>query len=119
MEEQRPLIDWNIVNGLIELGEEDGKSFLKEVINIYISQYPELFSAMKKGFEQAQAKEMTLNAHSLKGASLNIGAIQLAEVCREIEMKGRNNDFSGVDRLIEKVNNVYNLTIEEFQKFLS
>ncbi|MGB9696637.1 MAG: Hpt domain-containing protein [Ignavibacteria bacterium] len=119
MEEQKPLIDWDIVNGLMELGEEDGKSFVKEIIDLYISQYPELFDGMQRGYQQAQAKEMTLNAHSLKGASLNIGALQLAEICREIEMRGRNNDFSGVDSLIEEVENVYNLTIEEFKKFLT
>lgn len=119
MEEQKQLIDWNIVNGLMELGEEDGKSFLREILDLYVKQYPELFEGMRKGYQQSQAKEMTLNAHSLKGASLNIGALQLAEICREIEMKGRNNDFSGVESLIEEVESIYNQTVEAFNKFLT
>lgn len=119
MEEQKPLIDWNIVNGLLELGEEEEKSFLKEILDVYKGQYPELLDGIQKAYQQSQAKDMVLNAHSLKGASLNIGALQLAEICREIEMKGRNNDFSGVASLIEKVENTYTQTMEEFKKFLT
>lgn len=119
MKEEKQLIDWNVVNGLIDLGEDEGKSFLKEVIDLYMTQYPDLLEGMRKSYQQTQAKEMTLNAHSLKGASLNIGASLLAKLCKEIEMKGKNNDFSGVEELIKEVENVYQQTMVEFKKFLS
>jgi len=46
-------------------------------------------------------------AHKLKGSALNIGARKLAEVCREIEIRGRSNDGSDCDKMIVSVKEIY------------
>jgi HPt (histidine-containing phosphotransfer) domain-containing protein len=110
------LIDFSIVQSLIELGGDEGKGFLKEIIDLYIEQYPELFNNIKTGSQTNDAVLMYQSAHALKGASLNVGAKELASLCKDVELKGKANDMSGIPELIEAIERIYPVTIDELKK---
>jgi HPt (histidine-containing phosphotransfer) domain-containing protein len=110
------LIDSSIIQNLIDLGGDDGKDFLKEIVDLYIQQYPELYTNIKKGATENDAVLMFQSAHALKGASLNVGAKELASVCKEIELKGKANDITGIPELITTLETIYPLTVEELNK---
>jgi HPt (histidine-containing phosphotransfer) domain-containing protein len=110
------LIDFSMVNNLIELGGDDGKEFLKEIIDLYIGQYPELFEGIKSNALNNENVPMYQSAHALKGASLNVGAKEIASICKEIEMKGKENDMTQIPELIKTLEIVYPLTINELKK---
>ncbi len=112
------LIDFSMVQNLIELGGEDGKGFLKEIIGLYIEQYPELFNKIKSCALNNEIVEMYQSAHALKGASLNIGAKEISSLCKQIELKGKANDMSGIPELIKTLEIAYPLTINELNKFI-
>ena len=46
-------------------------------------------------------------AHSFKGASSNLSALPLAEVCFNIEQKARDVDFDGIQSLITQTDVEY------------
>jgi HPt (histidine-containing phosphotransfer) domain-containing protein len=110
------LVDFAIVDNLIELGGDDGKGFLKEIIDLYIQQYPELFESIKTSAGKNESVTMYQSAHALKGASLNIGAKELASICKQIELKGKAGDMSQIPELIEVLDKVYPLTMAELNK---
>lgn len=110
------LIDTSIVQNLIDLGGDDGKGFLKEIIDLYTDQYPELFNNIRNGSLKNDAVLMYQSAHALKGASLNIGAKELAVLCKEVELKGKANDMSGIQELISEIEKVYPMTMDELKK---
>ncbi len=112
------LIDSSIIQNIIELGGEDGKGFLKEIIELYIGQYPELLESIKENAQKNENVPMWQSAHALKGASLNIGAKEIASICKEIEMKGKANEIEKIPELINKLENVYPLTINELKKLI-
>ena len=68
------LIDDTVIENLKELGEGDGGSFLKEIITLYMEQAPGLMADIKKFASEKEAENMGKSAHTLKGASLNVGA---------------------------------------------
>lgn len=110
------LIDFTIVQNLIELGGDDGKDFLKEIIGLYIDQYPELYDSIKKGYASNDPVLMYQSAHSLKGASLNIGAKEMSSLCKQVEFKGKANDMTGIQELIAAIEQVYPMTVDELKK---
>lgn len=112
------LIDSSIIQNIIELGGEDGKDFLKEIIELYIGQYPELLEGIKDNAQKNENVPMWQSAHALKGASLNIGAKEIASICKEIEMKGKANEMGNIQELIAKLENIYPLTINELKKLI-
>ena len=111
------LIDMQIINGLIDLGSGEEKSFIKEIIELYIQQAPGYINDIKTSYNEKDAQKMSKTAHTLKGASLNVGAKLLSELCKNIEMKCKNNDLSNIDDILTELEEVYNFTINELYKF--
>jgi len=110
------LIDFSMVQNLIDLGGDGGKDFLKEIIDLYIEQYPELFNNIKESSIKNENVQMYQSAHALKGASLNIGAKEIASLCKQIELKGKENDMAQIPELVNTLEFVYPLTINELKK---
>ena len=110
------LIDYSIVQNLIELGGDEGKGFLKEIIELYIEQYPELIGNIKSGSSKNDSVLMFQSAHALKGASLNVGAKELASLCKQVELKGKENDMTGISELIAAIEKIYLITMDELKK---
>ena len=64
-------------------------SMLGKVIQVYLTSTPGLLSAMRSGMEARNAEAVRQAAHSLKSASANLGATELAEMCRVVESQAR------------------------------
>jgi HPt (histidine-containing phosphotransfer) domain-containing protein len=110
------LIDIEIVNGLKELGDDGDNSFFKEIVILYEDQAQGLISEIKQHAETGDAEQMGKSAHTLKGASLNIGARLFADVCKAIELAGKNNEVSSIGAYLEKLDGLNELTLIELKK---
>lgn len=110
------LINLDVVNGLKELGGDGDDSFFKEIIDLYEEQAQGLIDEIKSHAETGNADELGKTAHTLKGASLNIGAKLFADVCKNIELAGKNNNISDIDSEIKKLNDLNQLTLIELKK---
>ena len=64
-------------------------SMLGRVIQVYLSTTPNLLSAMRDGVAQGDSEAVRQAAHSLKSASANLGATQLAQMCQALEGQAR------------------------------
>jgi CheY-like chemotaxis protein/HPt (histidine-containing phosphotransfer) domain-containing protein len=64
-------------------------SMLGKVIQVYLTTTPQLLTAMRAGMAERNGEAVRQAAHSLKSASANLGATQLAEMCRAIEGQAR------------------------------
>lgn len=53
------------------------------------------------------AQELGLAAHSFKGSSSNMGAVGLAELCRELEERVRQQPLYGIEDLINRIDTEY------------
>lgn len=80
------------------LGDE-----LKDIVQSYIDLLPEQLSRIVNAIESADADELKLTAHTLKGSSANVGAAGISELCYELEMKGKAGDVSGTEDTIAKL----------------
>lgn len=109
MDKYSDILDLEIIAGLKELGsgEED---FFKEVIDLYLEQAPGLIKEIKTNAFSADAEKMGKSAHTLKGGSLNVGAKVFAEVCKAIELDGKNNNLSDVANNLLKLDELFAIT---------
>ncbi len=105
------LLDFSIIQGLKEMNDDEN-DFFKEILNLYIEQYPELYNKIVETAKSNDLDSLSKTAHALKGASLNIGAKELASICKTIELNSKNGISEGNDELIQKIQQIYGLTIE-------
>lgn len=63
----------------------DNTAFIKNILALYLSSADQLFEEMKIAVAQRDDKSLARHAHSLKGASMNIAAKDLAQLSLEME----------------------------------
>jgi len=54
-------------------------------------------------------------AHSIKGASANLGLIELSEIAKDIEFKAREQDLNGMGEKIRALKAEFEPVVELFQ----
>ena len=109
MENYSDILDYSIIQGLRELSDED-EDFFKEVVELYIEQAPILINDIKTYAYSADADNMGRAAHTLKGASLNVGAKKFADIGKTIELDGKNNILSNVNENLKELDELYLIT---------
>jgi HPt (histidine-containing phosphotransfer) domain-containing protein len=87
-------------------------NFLKEVVEVFIDDYPRLIDNLQQSLEEGDCDTFMRSAHSLKGMLINFRADTAAEIAFNLEKKGKAADLKGVradvDRLATHISEVDN-----------
>lgn len=79
-----PALDRGALDALREIAGGD-ETFLDELFETYLNQAAMLLLQLHTALADGNAAALNRHAHTLKGASLNIGANGAALLCRKIE----------------------------------
>ncbi len=88
---------------------------LEELVDLYLEETPKLLEGVKTAIAAENAQQLRESAHSLKSTSAALGANPLSELSRQLEEKGKTQDFTGVQDLWERVQQQYDRTVEALQ----
>ena len=80
------------------LGGDD--QILLELIRSFLTDAPRLLEKVEQGLEKGDTAAVHLNAHSLKSNSADFGALELAELCRQMEFLGKSGDLRDAPALL-------------------
>jgi HPt (histidine-containing phosphotransfer) domain-containing protein len=89
-----------IMERLGQLGLEADPDFMLELIDSYAPLFERLHNSLLDSHSKKDRTKIHYAAHSLKGASLNIGATDLAAVSRAIEDLSEQAGFEKIDPLL-------------------
>ncbi len=112
----KELLDTTSIQRLLKIGEQTDPGFLQQVLEMFMKQAPENIGEISNFLDRGDFTGMWKTAHKLKGTSLNIGAARMAEICKEIEKKGRNLETNGLQGLCMQLESDYELTLVELKK---
>jgi CheY-like chemotaxis protein/HPt (histidine-containing phosphotransfer) domain-containing protein len=84
---QEEVLDMAQIEELISLDET--RAVLAEFVGMFTAQVPERIAEMRAAFKQGDLARIASVAHSLKGASGNLGARLVAEVAKRMEHAGK------------------------------
>ena len=79
------------------------KSLPKKSLGEFLEDVPRKYTALKESFDNGDSYSVQSLAHTLKGASANVGALALQEVAHQIEAAGDSGDMDKVGSLIPKI----------------
>ena len=94
-------IDMQVIENLRELGGEDEPGLLLEVVGLYLADAPQRLRDIERALEQGDLRLLERAAHTLKSSSLNVGAVLLAQLCRDIELHARKQELAPVRGLCD------------------
>jgi CheY-like chemotaxis protein len=77
------------------LGHVGGdEELLREMVALFLDDSPRMFEAVRAAIELADAPQLRLAAHALKGALATLGAHRAHDAAEELEQLGRDGDLS-------------------------
>ncbi len=101
--------------GLKYCGDEE---FYIEVLNIFKDSFQERKNIINKSLETIDIKTFTIQVHSLKSNSANIGAITLSDKAKKLEDAGKNEDFEYILQNISSFMKEYKELVEGLNQLL-
>lgn len=94
------------------------KEIVKEIIEIYIQEYPDRMINLQKNIEEKDLENLYKNAHSLKGVTANFFDKDTEELARQLESKGKEGDDSGIEDLFAELKVTSEKLVEELKGLL-
>jgi HPt (histidine-containing phosphotransfer) domain-containing protein len=93
------IFDWD---GLLDrlMGDED---FAKEIIDDFLKQIPDNLFALKNALNKKDLLLVKREAHIIKGASGNVGALVLQKIAEQIEISGEEKDLVKAESFVEEL----------------
>jgi HPt (histidine-containing phosphotransfer) domain-containing protein len=88
---------------LEEIMEDD----FPELIQVFITDSDPRVPAMHSALQEQNSQTLRDIAHSFKGASSNLSALPLADLCFKIEEKARDTNLDGIQPLIDAIDAEY------------
>ncbi|HDL18134.1 MAG TPA: response regulator [Bacteroidetes bacterium] len=82
---------------------DNDTELLAEIITVYIEDFQNQQAKLKSAVKQGDHKLIERIAHTIKGASLNMGAVAIAEIASEIEKLGKEKTLDKVPSLLEQI----------------
>jgi CheY-like chemotaxis protein len=89
-------LDLATVKRLVEIGKASDKNFTAQLLEMFALQVPKLIATINDALNRNDLDTVWKSAHKLKGTCLNIGAVKISALCKEMEAKGRAKDSSGL-----------------------
>jgi two-component system, sensor histidine kinase and response regulator len=107
------------MNGAIEvirtLPGNRGMEILRKVVELYLASTPTLLQTMREAESGRDPEKLKAAAHSFKSSSANLGALRLADICRELETLGRQGSTEGALPLLMRAEEEYRVVREALQ----
>lgn len=114
-------VDTSVLNALQDVMEDEYPTLLDVFLKDSEQRVVQLRRVIDSPALDLQA--LSLDAHSFKGSTANMGALQLSELCRQLEDLTRLGKREGIEQLIDDIHDEY-LTVRrifaaERQLFIS
>ena len=99
------IFDWD---GLLHrlMGDED---LAKEIIDDFLKQIPFNFNAVKEALNEQDVLLIKREAHMIKGASGNVGALALQKIAEQIEIASEEKDLIRAGLFVSKLDKQYEI----------
>jgi PAS domain S-box-containing protein len=85
-------------------GDQD---LFEEIIRLFLEHTPEHIEGIESSLHKKDAGELQMQAHTLKGSAMAIGAVALSQVAKDMETAGHDANFNQASLLLNKIANEY------------
>ncbi len=99
----RPVLDPEVIASLEHLGESAGEDLMGQLATMFLANAESRLDELRAALAIPDAVAVTMAAHTLRGASANIGATNLARRCAWMETHGIAGDLLRGAALLEAI----------------
>ena len=89
---------------------------IQELFELYVETTTSDLAELKGAIEAKNTQLAHAKAHSIKGASGNLGLDEMYELAKDIDDHARVNSLDGLNEMIQVLEEIFNSLVEEFKK---
>ncbi len=90
------VLDMHIFDSLRRMAGAKAEQVIANLINNYLEDAPQYLQRMEDALAMADPQKLRQAVHSLRSSSANLGAVALAQQCKEVENIARSDTTKGV-----------------------
>ena len=113
-QESGPYVDPDFFESRKKVGDD----FVIKLVIVFRTEAPKLMEKIKVCSKKSGENGLVELGHRLNGMCLNVGATVLSGIGEEIEEKAGRDDFVDIDKLLNKMDDVYKHTIREMEQLI-
>ena len=100
-------LDSRALETIRQMQQSGTPDLLEKIITLYLDSSAQLLSKLNSAIAAGDVAAISQAAHALRSGSANVGAMALAEVCRELEAAGRSGDLRATTGLGQQLIHEY------------
>jgi HPt (histidine-containing phosphotransfer) domain-containing protein len=97
------VIDQAPLDAIRSLQQPGSENLLNTILRLYLDQSTELGAKIGRAVAASSAADLREAAHSLKSSSANVGAMQVSELARELELAGIDGNLADAAGLCDRL----------------
>ena len=102
-----PVIEDSILDSIRALQREGRPNLLDRMILHFCEDSSQVLQRLRAGVKSADADEIRAAAHSFKSSSAYLGALHLAELCKQVETVALEHNFVEASELMVRIDAEY------------
>jgi HPt (histidine-containing phosphotransfer) domain-containing protein len=110
--ELSPYLDKTVIENLKGIDPD----FLNELIAMFLEQSPKLMDNLRQAIKDKDSEKIIQIADQLRGASENLGALQLGGLYNDLISKEKNRDINDYTGFLNSIDRLYELTKKALQE---
>ncbi|HEY4590911.1 MAG TPA: Hpt domain-containing protein, partial [Thermoanaerobaculia bacterium] len=92
--------DPKYIDQLRRLQDISGRELVSPIIDRFLAEAPLRLAELRRALAARDDHKFVFVAHTFKGSCAQLGARRLAEICRDLEMRGRRVEWSGMEEIV-------------------
>ena len=92
--------DPKYIDQLRQLQAITGKELVSPIIDRFLTEAPRRLADLRRALAAKDDLSFVFVAHSFKASGAQLGARRLAEICQDLEMRGRRVEWSGLEEIL-------------------
>ena len=108
-------IEPGALDELAQIQKGGSGDLVERVVLAYLENSVRLIADLQSAVASSDADSVRTNAHALKSSSANVGALNLANLCKQMEDKGREENLSDTDILQRRIQQEYERAVAALQ----
>lgn len=112
-------IDFAVLESICEMAGDEASYLVEEMVTSYLDDTETRLQAIASAIEATDAEAIFQAAHSMKSSSANLGAVNLTQLCEELEQSGRNKTIENTPDLLSTAESEFQQVQQELRSFLA
>jgi CheY-like chemotaxis protein len=100
---ESPPLDAAALDQLAAIPGAGASGLVTRVVSLYLETSYPIGAVIRKAAELSDAEALASSAHRLKSSNAEVGAMRLAELCKDLEVRGRTNALDGAAALASEL----------------